>query len=126
VGGVFSGHIRLRYRSFVFEYNAKPVLSGRIQDAPSGSTLDLRYRAPAWVYAFYLFWYLFLVFIAVALLANDWAAELTGRDKAMAVAIVAVFLVAPVGLHAVGTRRSDEELADLMDFLTLNAGANRY
>jgi hypothetical protein len=125
VGGVWAGHVRLRYRSSIFEYNAKPVLSGRLQDAPTGSSLDLRYRAPVWVYAFYVVWYLFLAFVAVGLLANGWAPEVTGSDKAMAVAIFAVLLVAPVGLHAFGTRRSDEELADLMDFLAQHAQANR-
>jgi hypothetical protein len=125
VGGVWSGHIRLRYRSSLFEYNAKPVLAGRIREAPSGSSLDLRYRAPVLICAFYLIWYLFLAFFAVGFLANSGASEFTGGDKAMAVAILAMLFVAPVGLHAVGTRRSEEELAEMLDFLCRHAEAKR-
>lgn len=124
-GGVWSGHIRLRYRSSIFEYNAKPVLSGRLEDAPSGSSLELRYRAPIWVYGFYVIWYFFLALVAAALLANGWAPGVPGGDKAMAIAIFLMLLVAPVGLHAVGTRRSEEELADLLDFLAEHAEAKR-
>lgn len=117
VGGVWSGHIRLRYRSSLFEYNAKPVLSGSLQNAPSGSSLELRYRAPLWVYGFYLVWYLFLALVVAWLIGNGWAPELTGGDRAMALGIIAILLIAPLGLHAVGTRRSEEELGSLLDFL---------
>jgi peptidoglycan/LPS O-acetylase OafA/YrhL len=98
-------------------------LAGRIVEVPSGSSLDLRYRGPAWVYTFYVVWYLFLGFVAAGLIANGWAPEVTPGDKAMAVAIFAVLLIAPVGLHLVGTRRSDEELGDLLDFLSQHAEA---
>ena len=117
VGGVRSGHIRLRYRSSLFEYNAKPVLAGRIRETPRGSSLDLCYRAPIWLYVFFLFWYFFLAFAAVGFLANAWAPRVTGADNALAAAVLAVLLAAPVGLQAVGTRHSEEELSKLLDFL---------
>jgi len=123
VGGVWSGHIRLRYRSSLFEYNAKPVLSGRLRDVPSGSSLELRYRAPLWVYGFYLFWYLILTFGIVGLIGAGWAPEVTGGGKAMGMGIFAALLVAPPALHAIGTRRSAEELAELLDFLSEQAQA---
>ncbi|HEX8214123.1 MAG TPA: hypothetical protein VF582_01480 [Allosphingosinicella sp.] len=125
VGGVRSSHIRLRYRSSLFEYNAKSVLSGRLQDAPGGSSLELRYRAPLWVYGFYLLWYLFLTFVVAGLIRNGWASGVTGGNKAMTIGIFAILLVAPLGLHAVGTRRSEEELADLLDFLSQHVEAKR-
>ena len=125
VGGVWSGHIRLRYRSSLFEYNAKPVLSGRLRDVPSGSSLELRYRAPLWVYGFYLFWYLLLTVGVVGLIGGGWAPEVTRGEKAMVMGIFAALLVAPLALHAFGTRRSAEELAELLDFLSEQAQAKR-
>lgn len=124
VGGVWSGHVRLRYRSSLFEYNAKPVLAGRLKETPSGSNLNLRYRAPAWVYVFYLVWYLIIVLLIIGLLTNGWFRQVAGGDKAMIISIFAVLLIAPVALNALGTRRSDEELADMLEFLAQHAMAN--
>ena len=106
-----------------FEYNAKPILAGRLHEAPSGSALSVRYRAPSWVYAFYLFWYLFLAVVAVGLVAKGWAPGITGGDKAMAGAIFAVLLVAPLGFHAIGTRHSEDDLDDLINFLAQHGEA---
>ena len=125
VGGIRSGHIRLRYRSSPFEYNAKPVLSGRLQEVPRGSSLDLRYRAPVWVYGFYIVWYLFLAFLIFGLVANGWFPEVTDSEKAQVAATIALLLVAPVGLHMFGTRNAEEELSDLLDFLAQHAEASR-
>lgn len=125
VGGVWSGHVRLRYRSSPFEYNAKPVLSGRLLDAPSGSCLELRYRAPVWVYGFYLFWYLFLFFFAATLSMGHWAPEVTAGDKMTIVAMLVGFVIAPLLLHAFGTRGSETELNSLLDFLSQHAEMKR-
>jgi len=125
VGYAWSGHIRLRYRSSPLEYNAKPVLAGRLQDAPGGSRLELRYRAPLWVYGFYLVWYLFITLVVVGLVSNGWAPGVASGDKAMGLGIIAALFVAPLGLHALGTRRSAEELAELLDFLSAQVEAKR-
>lgn len=126
VGGVWLGNIRLQYRSSPFEYNAKPVLAGRLQDLASGSTLELRYRAPLWVYGFYFVWYLFLSLVGVVLIGNGWAPDMTSAEKAMAVGTIVLLLVVPIVLHAVGTRRSDDELATILDFVSSNIDATRY
>tara|TARA_Y100000815_G_scaffold117620_2_gene106159 strand:+ start:318 stop:596 length:279 start_codon:yes stop_codon:yes gene_type:complete len=84
----------------------------------TGSSLELRYRAPLWVYAFYLLWYLFLTRVADIVVADGWDPDMTSVDKVMAVGVIGLLLVAPLGLHAVGTRNSDEELADLVGFLS--------
>ncbi len=47
VGRIWKGHVRLRLSSSPFEYNAKPVLAGRLVDRFGGSRFDLVYRAPA-------------------------------------------------------------------------------
>ncbi|MGB7656602.1 MAG: hypothetical protein WBL74_14100 [Novosphingobium sp.] len=122
---VWLGNIRLRYQSSLFEYNAKPVLAGRLRKASSGSRLQLRYRAPLWVYGFYLFWYSLLISVAAAFIGQVWAPEITGGDKVMAIGIVMILLAAPLGLHAVGTRDSEEELAIILDFLAKHVEAKR-
>jgi hypothetical protein len=125
VGRVSFGVVRLRFRSSFAEYNAKPILAGRIREARSGSILALRYRAPAWVYAFDVFWYSFLAFIALFPLFGDAELnpELTTTDFALIAAGLAAFLVFPFVLHFIGTRNSDFELAELLDFLAGHAEA---
>ena len=118
VGGVWSRHIRLKYRSSILEFNAKPVLSGRIEDTASGSSMKLRYRAPFWAQGFYALPYLFLTLSIVGISAGGWASNDT-------YGIVALLLVGPRALHALGTRRSQDELAALIDFLEQEVGATR-
>lgn len=124
VGGVWFGNVRLRYRRSPFEYNAKPVLTGRLRDSVSGSRLELRYRAPLLVYVFYIAWYLILTLFVAALIGNGLAPEITA-NKATAVGTIGLLLVGPIALHAVGTRRSDEELDDLLDFISEHIEATR-
>jgi hypothetical protein len=125
VGGVWSGLICLRYRSSLFEYNAKPVLAGRLHTATGGSNLELRYRAPLWVYGFYLFWYLSLTLIIFSVIAFGWTPEIRDGEKAIDFGIFALLLVTPLGLHTIGTHRSEVELAYLIDFLSRHAEAKR-
>jgi hypothetical protein len=125
VGGVWFRNIRLRYRSSLFEYNAKPVLSGRLEDGISGSTLELRYRAPVWVYGFNFVWYLLLTFIVAFLIGGGWAPGTTAGDKVIIIGFFSLMIVAPLALHAVGTRRSQEELVALIDFLAQHIDAKR-
>jgi multisubunit Na+/H+ antiporter MnhG subunit len=62
--------------------------------------------------------------VALVLLANGWAPEISGDGKAMAIAILAVLLIAPVGLHFIGTSRSEDELDDLLGFLSEHSEAD--
>jgi len=125
VGGVLSGHLRLRFRSSPFEYNAKPVLSGRLWETPNGSSLDLNYRAPAWVYAFYLFWYGFLALVLLMMFGQIGVRtpDLQSAELSRVWALLISLLIAPVVMHYVGTRRSNEDFERLMDFLAEQADA---
>jgi hypothetical protein len=104
------------------QHNLKPILAGRLSDAPPGSDLRLRYRAPGWIYIFYLFWY--LMFIRLAILSvGGFDAEATNSDKVTGVVVLAFFFVWPPILHAFVTMRSDEELSKILDFLAEHAEA---
>jgi hypothetical protein len=125
VGGVLSGHLRLRVKSSFFEYNAKPVLCGRLRELPSGSSMDLSYRAPAWIYPFYLFWYGFLGLIFLMMLGQVGTRnpDLQGEALSTIWVVLILFLIGPIVLHYVGTSRSNEDLECLLDFLAEQADA---
>jgi hypothetical protein len=119
VGGVWLGRLRLRFVSSPLEYNAKPLLAGRLRETRSGSILTLRYRAPFWVYFFDLFWFCALGMVILMMLGQfgERNPDLTNSDLAFIWALLLAMLVTPLAFHYVGTRNSDEELGYLLDFL---------
>ena len=125
VGGVWDGHVRLRYRRSILEYNAKPVLSGRLRETPDGCIIELRYRAPIWAYVFFCVWYLLILVFALRLLTGGWAPGVTAEVKIEASVMLGALAAAPLIFHALGTRRSGEELAKIMDFLAVQAEPGR-
>jgi hypothetical protein len=123
VGRVWwGGHVRLRYRRPI-DYSAKPILAGRILDAPPGSELRLRYRAPAGMYVFYPLWYFVLVGMAMGFSSGGFEPGISGPDKMMTAGIFVAFALVPPIFHAFGTWRSEEELAALIAFLSEHAEA---
>jgi len=126
VGGVGLGRVRLRYASSFGEYNAKPVLAGQLRETASGSILVLRYRAPAWIYLFDLFWYSLLGGVTLVMLGlvGEKNSDLAGRDLVIvSVGLIAMFII-PLVLHYIGTRNSDQELGYMLNFLAEHADAN--
>ena len=123
IGRVWWGHLRLRVRSSLFMYNAKPILAGRLVDAPPGSELRLRYRAPAWCYFYYPFWYLVILGLAIGFSIAGFEPQVTGSEKMTLAAMLVAFFFLPLIVHAIGTRRSEEELAEMFAFLAEHAGA---
>ncbi|WP_147416686.1 hypothetical protein [Sphingomonas edaphi] len=109
----------MRYVSSPFEYNAKPLLAGGLHEHRSGSMLELRYRAPSWVYIFDLFWVCALGMVTMAMLGlvGERNPDLTNSDFVFIWTILLALLAAPLALHYFGTRNSDEELSYLLDFL---------
>lgn len=128
IGGVRFGRVSLRYRSSFFEYNAKPILVGRLREQPFplGAVLTLRYRAPAPIYVFYLFWYSFLSLFGLLLVGSvgQRNPDLTSGDLALSFVGWTFMIIFPLGLHFFGTRNSDEELSELLDFLAREAEAH--
>ncbi len=123
VGYIWWGHVRLRYRSSFAEYNAKPILAGRVFDSPRGSELRLRYRAPAWVYIFFPLWYFVLLSLGVGISIGGFDPDVANGAKAAFAATLVAFLFVPLLFHAFGTRNSEEELAALVEFLVEHAEA---
>jgi hypothetical protein len=125
VGWARFGRISLRYRSSIFEYNAKPLLVGGLRDESLGAVLALRYRAPGPIYVFYLFWYSFLTLVGLLLIGTigQRNPDQTGADLAIVCIGLIFMLIFPVGMHYFGTRNWHEELSDLLDFLASEAEA---
>lgn len=119
VGGIWQGRLRLRYVTSPFGYNAKPVLAGEVLVGGSGSILELRYRAPSWIYVFDLAWYGVLGMVTLGMLGliGERNPDLTSNDLVFAWTIILAMLAAPAALHYFGTRNADEELGYLLDFL---------
>ena len=69
-GGRLGRSSTLRNVSSSLEYNAKPLLAGRLREARSGSLLTLRYRAPLWVYVFDLVWFCALGLVKLMMLGR--------------------------------------------------------
>jgi hypothetical protein len=119
----WGGHVRLRFRSSILMYGAKPVLAGRLLDTPPGSQLRLRYRAPAQMYVFYPFWYLVLAGLAIGFSSGGFDPEISGGDKMIFAGMLVAFFFQPLIFHAIGTRNSEKEFADMVAFLAENAQA---
>jgi hypothetical protein len=115
-GFAWSGILRLRYRSSPMEYNAKPVLAGRLEEQGLGSLVRLRYRAPIWVYFFDTFWFLTLGTMLLFVLLGDAGATSFG-ERLPFLGIIVLLLGSNVALHHFGTRNAEEELNHLLGFL---------
>jgi hypothetical protein len=85
--------------------------------------LDLYYRAPAPFYVFYVFWYLFLGLAAVTMIAGAVTGGVSVEGLGFLLLVIILLIVIPVGMHHFGTRNSDEELRELLDFLAVEADA---
>jgi hypothetical protein len=120
IGHVRWGRVHLRYRSSLLQYGPKPVLVGRLVDASPGSQLLLRYRAPAMAYLFFPFWYSFLAIVALHIVFSP---EQVAGSRPLLAGVLLLLLVAPLVLHATGTRRSEEELGEMIAFLAEHAEA---
>jgi hypothetical protein len=77
----------------------------------------LTYRGRTWFRIFFIAWYAFLAVFAGTLLTVGTDPPLHGADRLLPVVLVVGFAIGPVILHVIGTRRSQEELEELVDFL---------
>ena len=85
----------------------------------------LRYRAPAWIYLFDLVWYSVLGGVTLVMLGlvGERNPDLTGRDLVIVSGGLIAMFILPLVLHYIGTRNSDQELGDMLNFLAEHADA---
>jgi hypothetical protein len=117
VGRVRWGRLKLRFASSPFQYNAKPILVGLIERTMTGSTLRLAYRGSTWSRIFFVIWYGFIALMAVAFSTMEMDPSLRGTERFIPFGLIVLLALVPIGMHLFGTRRSDDELEQLIDFL---------
>jgi hypothetical protein len=116
IGWARRGKIYLRRRSW-FEYNAKPVLTGRLEPDGSGCRASLRFRGPLWARIFHVFWYVFLSLIFIGVLAHP-----ADKNSVKVAGLMIAFLgAAPLVIHYLGTLGAMRELDELLRFLRATA-----
>ena len=116
IGKASSRSLRLARSRSPFEFNAKPILVGRITSADHGSRLDLWYGAPGLAVVFFVVWYVLLAIFGIAILRS-------GMERFTGILLV-VFLLVPVFLQILGTMRSEKDLGDMLAFLFDETGAH--
>ena len=125
IGGVwFSGHLRLRFRRSIREYQGKPVVAGRIERSGGGSRLELRYRAPVTVYISVAAIIPAIVLILWIVSSGPGASPSATSIGFVALVVVAGLLAQMIG-HRIGTRHADVELAEIVTFLQRTIKATR-
>ena len=110
------GRLHLRVRPGIFDYRAGPILTGRIRDEAGGARLRLRYRLPFLILTFAAVWYLLVGLVPPVMVATgEW--PIRGAELAGAGLLWLFFLLAPILIHIVATRRTDAYLDALVGFL---------
>lgn len=121
VGGARLGFVRLRYQSHPFEYNAKPIVSGRIYEHLGGTKIRAKFGGPVWVKVFFVVWYSLLSLMAFGIAMNPSGIEPVGET--IILIVFPFFFLAPLIMHFVFTRDSDEDLGRILEFLEHEAEA---
>ena len=102
------------------DYNAKPVLAGRLHDDMGATRMDAKFRAPAFAYFFFIFWYsilLIMVSVMVILLTTgSWELEAW-----ITFPILCLFAVMPIGMHYLFNRNAVDQLEEILVFLSNTA-----
>ena len=125
VGWARCGRIRLRFRPRLVQYRMGPILAGSIDDSSGPSRLHLRFRAPGSAYVFFALWYAFMLVFLGFVLFGDVPAPAPGAERLMPPLLLFLFLLAPLGIHYLGTRDAPAQLAELVKFLEEKAEAHR-
>lgn len=122
VGWARFGRVRLRVRSSLLDYNAKPMLVGKLVEDPAGTRFEARFGATLWMKAFVIYWYLFLAIFAVFSLIYGPFRGAEGEAIYSPYLMLPVFAVAPLAMHYLFATGSEDELDTMVDFLAKEAG----
>ncbi|MXO91217.1 hypothetical protein GRI41_10310 [Altererythrobacter aquaemixtae] len=120
-GWAWFGRVRLSYTvAWFFDYGAKPVLAGRLVDELGATRLQAKYRAPASAYIFYAMWYFVLTSTVISLLAS-WFDDKLEPGGWTLLPFIGIMLAAPLVMHFVFTRKSEDDLDAVLVFLANEA-----
>ncbi|KPL68926.1 hypothetical protein SZ64_12950 [Erythrobacter sp. SG61-1L] len=118
-GGVVLNRLSLGYRSSIFDYNAKPRLSGRLRSSPGGTELNVRFGTPVWVFVVFAFFYLLLTFVTVivAFPAIHGDPRVDREALPYFLLVMLAFYVSPLIMHFILTRGAEADLERMLEFL---------
>lgn len=123
-GGVFANRMNLFDAQWgMFSYNAMPVLVGKLTDTPAGCTIEATYRAPLWVYAFFLIWYGLLMLFMLLTIAGASAGGLEPGGWIIFL-ILPLFALVPIAMHY-GFSSSEASLDRILHLLETKADLTR-
>jgi hypothetical protein len=120
VGGARAGRLWLRYRSSPFSATSgAPRLVGRMEPAGTGSSLRLRYRAPAGTPFFFLWWFIMFSLIFLAVAPNiRWAPDISVMERfGVGAVYFAIMFGGPAMMWWMATRTAEVDLEELLKFL---------
>ncbi len=117
IGGSYFGFVRLGFFTSDLQYNASPVLFGRLQERLGSTEIRARFGAPIWVKVIFGIWS-FVFFLALWVLLFSPAGLAPGADWRALSIIVPLLIILPVAMHLIGTRNSESELERILEFLS--------
>lgn len=123
VGWARFGRFRLRQRTSLFDYNAKPMLIGKMIGIPEGTRIEANFGATLWMKAFLVFWYAFLALWTVIAIATGPFEGNQGDLAYFPYLMVPLFAVMPIGMHYLFNHSAEKDLKVMLRFLDTAAKA---
>ena len=108
---------RLRQRTSLIDYNAKPMLVGRLVEDRDGTRIEANFGATFWMKAFFVWWYAILVVFFVGAIALGPFQGEDGEAVYFPYLFIPLFAVSPLAMHYALTRGAEYDLEELLAFL---------
>ena len=122
-GRVVGRSVRMNYRTGLIDYNAKPVLAGRLHDDLGATRLEAKFRAPAFAYLFFPFWYFVLLMMGSVMLMSA-PSDHSEPEAWIFFPMLCLFAIAPIVMHYLFNRNSADQLEEILLFLGNTADFN--
>ena len=105
------------------DYNAKPMLVGRLMENANGTRILASFGATFWMKAFFVYWYVFLLIFSIVAIASGPFIGANGEEVYFPYLMLPLFVVAPIAMHVLFNRGGERELTELLAFLEKAADA---